>query len=74
MKFVVDCPEDCDDVEQYLREFPQVERSRVLLMPQGTDQAVLLDKAQWLIPYCQAAGMTFCPRMHIEWYGMVRGT
>lgn len=74
LKFVIDRPEDCHDVECYLRTFPEVDRSRVLLMPQGTEPTELDDRARWLIPYCRAAGMLYCPRKHIEWYGMVRGT
>jgi 7-carboxy-7-deazaguanine synthase len=74
LKFVVDRREDLVEIEQYLAEFPQVERNRVLLMPQGTDAADLDQRASWLIPYCTATGARYCPRKHIEWYGMVRGT
>ncbi len=74
LKFVVDRLEDCDEIEQYLQQFPSVERSRVLLMPQGTNAAELSERAEWLIPYCESTGARFCPRKHIEWYGMVRGT
>jgi 7-carboxy-7-deazaguanine synthase len=74
LKFVIDRPADCDEVERYLADFPEVERSRVLLMPQGTDMAELAEREFWLIPFCRASGMRFCPRKHIEWYGMMRGT
>ena len=74
LKFVVDRPEDCREVEQYLREFPEIDRDRVLLMPQGTDTAALDERASWLIPYCRESGMRYCPRKQIEWYGMLRGT
>jgi len=73
-KFVIDRPEDCADVDHYLLEFPQLDRARVLLMPQGTDTAELDERTAWLIEYCQEAGLGFCPRKHIEWYGMTRGT
>lgn len=73
-KFVIDRPEDCNDVERYLAEFPRIDRSRVLLMPQGTETAELAERAEWIIEYCRAAGFGFCPRKHIEWYGMARGT
>ncbi len=74
VKFVVDQPEDCREVEDYLRDFPQIERERVLLMPQGTDADTLADKALWLEPYCDRHGLCYCPRRQIEWYGLVRGT
>ena len=74
MKFVVDNIEDCHDVEVYLREFPEVDRRRVMLMPQGTEQKVLEEKARWLLPYCHEHGLVFCPRRQIEWFGGARGT
>jgi 7-carboxy-7-deazaguanine synthase len=74
VKFVIDAPADCDEVERYLAEFPEVDRSRVLLMPQGTDMASLGIRSAWLEPAAQERGFRFCPRRHIEWYGHVRGT
>ncbi|GAB4133855.1 7-carboxy-7-deazaguanine synthase QueE [Thermopirellula anaerolimosa] len=74
LKFVVDRPEDCDEVSAYLREFPGVRKDRVLLMPQGTDAAELEQKGRWLEPYCSSRGLVFCPRKQIEWFGCRRGT
>jgi 7-carboxy-7-deazaguanine synthase len=73
-KFVIDRPEDCEEVETYLAEFPQIERSRVMLMPQGIDPNALAEKAAWLEPYCAQQGFQFCPRRQIEWFGTQRGT
>lgn len=73
-KFVVDSPGDGDEVEQYLAGFPEIDRSRVMLMPQGTDAVALARTAEWLAPYCQAHDLHFCPRKQIEWFGLVRGT
>lgn len=74
LKFVVDTDADLDEIEQYLTEFPHIERGRVLLMPQGTDCDELAERASWLKPYCREHGYRFCPRRHIEWFGAVRGT
>jgi 7-carboxy-7-deazaguanine synthase len=74
MKFVIDAPSDCDEVETYLAEFPEINRSRVLLMPQGTSVAELEARREWLEPLCRRQGFIYCPRRHIEWYGHVRGT
>ena len=73
-KFVVNCLADCDEVEQYLVGFPEIDRSRVMLMPQGTDTVSLSRTAEWLEPYCQDHDLHFCPRRQIEWFGLVRGT
>jgi 7-carboxy-7-deazaguanine synthase len=73
-KFVVDTPADCVEAQRYLAEFPQVDRARVMLMPQGTDRLTLAEKAGWLEPYCREHGLSFCPRRQIEWFGATRGT
>jgi 7-carboxy-7-deazaguanine synthase len=72
-KFVIDVPEDCREVDRYLAELPRIDRCCVLLMPQGTDAAELVEKARWLEPYCRRHGLTFCPRKQIEWFGSERG-
>jgi 7-carboxy-7-deazaguanine synthase len=53
LKFVVDSREDAREVNAWLEEFPSVDRDRVLLMPQGTDDATLAATAEWLEPYCR---------------------
>ncbi|MBN2218455.1 MAG: 7-carboxy-7-deazaguanine synthase QueE [Pirellulales bacterium] len=73
VKFVVERLKDCEDVERYLTELPEIDRGRVMLMPEGTDPAVLVDRARWLDCYCHNHGLGYCPRSHIEWYGPGRG-
>ena len=73
-KFVIDKPEDLKEVDQYLAEFPAVDRNRVWLMPQGIEAAGLADISAWLEPYCRQAQLQFCPRMQVQWYGLMRGT
>lgn len=74
VKFVVNQPEDCEEVQQYLEELAVIDRGRVLLMPQGTDWATLSATGEWLDEYCRTHGFTFCPRRHIELFGFTRGT
>ena len=73
-KFVIDRPDDCREVETYLTELLQIDRSRVMLMPQGIAADTLSEKAVWLEPYCVQQGFQFCPRRQIEWFGAARGT
>lgn len=73
LKFVVETPADCAEVERYLALFPEIDRARVMLMPQGVVASELAARAEWLIPYCREHGLTFCPRRQIEWYGARRG-
>ncbi len=74
LKFVVDTPDDAQEVLQYLERLGPVDREQVLMMPQGTDAATLDRQAQWLIPWCRDHGFRFCPRAHIGWFGNRRGT
>lgn len=74
LKFVIDSPRDCDEVTAFLQAFPGVRRDAVWLMPQGTDDATLTAASTWLEPYCATAGLRFCPRRQIEWFGNRRGT
>ena len=73
-KFVIDHPEDCAEVEVYLAAFPEIDRDRVMLMPQGIDAGALAEKAVWLEPYCSQHGFQLCRRRQIEWFGPQRGT
>jgi 7-carboxy-7-deazaguanine synthase len=74
LKFVVDTPEDCGEIEAYLDQFPEIARRRVMLMPQGIDEDTLAEKAAWLEPYCRQNALHYCPRRQVEWFGLVRGT
>jgi 7-carboxy-7-deazaguanine synthase len=71
---VIDVWSDCAEVEHYLTGFPEIDRERVLLMPQGTTVAELHERAKWLVPYCEERGYRYCPRKQIEWFGNTRGT
>jgi len=74
MKFVIDQPGDCREVAEYLREFPEIDVRRVMLMPQGTDPETLAAKQSWLRDQCRRLGWTYCPRHQIQWFGLTRGT
>ena len=74
LKFVVDQLVDLGEIVEYLKRFPDVDAGRVWLMPQGTRQEELEQKAIWLGPAALQLGYRFCPRRHIELFGSVRGT
>ena len=42
-------------------------------MPEGVEVEELAQRARWLEPYCMAAGLHYCPRRQIEWFGSRRG-
>jgi 7-carboxy-7-deazaguanine synthase len=75
VKFVVESAADCREVDEYLVDFPEIDRGRVMLMPMGTEPAALAEIGVWLAPYCAERGLHYCPRRHVEWSGgVVRGT
>jgi 7-carboxy-7-deazaguanine synthase len=74
LKFVIGNQQDVDEALAYVDRLPQCDRTRVMLMPMGTVLEELRGVESWLIPLCQAQGVVFCPRRHIEWYGFARGT
>jgi 7-carboxy-7-deazaguanine synthase len=73
-KFVIRELRDCEEVAEYLSQFPEIDRSRVMLMPMGTTVEELSQIARWLEPYCLEHGLHYCPRRQIEWFGYTRGT
>jgi 7-carboxy-7-deazaguanine synthase len=74
LKFVLDRPEDLDEVHSILGRLRGVDVTKVLLMPQGITHEELLQRAPWLVEACKHHGYRYCPRLHIELFGNVRGT
>lgn len=74
LKFVIDEPGDVDEVLAILAQLPEVDRAKVLLMPQGVTREELAKRGPWLADVCKEQGFRYCPRLHIELYGNQRGT
>jgi 7-carboxy-7-deazaguanine synthase len=73
LKFVLDEPADVAEVLALLEQLPSVDRSRVLLMPQGITAAEVQQRGLWLVEACKEHGFRYCPRLHIDLYGNQRG-
>jgi 7-carboxy-7-deazaguanine synthase len=73
LKFVVDQPDDLQEVRQYLTEFPQIQPQQVWLMPQARTREQLQETTAWLQPLAQQSGYQFSSRLHIEQFGNRRG-
>ena len=73
LKFVIDRPGDLDEVRALLAELPNVDRDRVLLMPQGVTPEEVRARGLWLVEECKRHGYRYCPRLHIDQYGNRRG-
>lgn len=74
LKFVASGDADINELQSLLARLRDWEPSDVLLMPEGTDQATLDARTDWLTDVCKRTGFRFCPRLHIALYGNTRGT
>lgn len=74
LKFVVIDANDIHEIQSFCDSLNDVVAANVMLMPEGIDRHVLDSRADWINEICDRHGYTFCPRMHIQWYGNKRGT
>ena len=72
LKFVVSDPGDLAEIETILEETGG-DRSRVILMPEGTDPGAIYERAQWIVDICKRERFRYGPRLHIDIYGNERG-
>ena len=72
LKFVVQKPEDMDEIRCLVEEL-KAPKDKVVLMPEGTESAVLRELGSWLADICKREGNRFSPRLHIDLYGNRRG-
>lgn len=72
LKFVVSTPDDLPEIRGLVKEL-NVQREKVLLMPEGIDPETLRRRGQWLVEMCKAEGFRFSPRLHVDLWGARRG-
>ena len=72
LKFVVRKPEDLRELNSIVKEI-EADRSRVMLMPEGTDASTIYERAQWIVEKCKEFGYRYSPRLHIDIWGNERG-
>lgn len=71
-KFVVSEPDDLVEIEAMQQEIGFASEN-VILMPEGTDSAILRERARWLVDVCKAKHYRFSPRLHVDLWGALRG-
>jgi 7-carboxy-7-deazaguanine synthase len=72
LKFVVASPEDMAEIARMIEEIG-ADRSRVVLMPEGTTPEAIRERAPWLTEICKREGFRYSPRLHIDLWGNRRG-
>jgi 7-carboxy-7-deazaguanine synthase len=71
LKFVLCDPADLAEIEQILAE-TAADRTRVVLMAEGTDAATIRQRAPWIAEVCKREGFRYSPRLHIDLWGNQR--
>ena len=72
LKFVVASPDDMKEIAAMLNE-TGADRSRVVLMAEGTTPEAIRERAPWLTEICKREGFRYSPRLHIDLWGNRRG-
>jgi len=72
LKFVITDPGDLQQVNAIVSDIG-ASRSRVLLMPEGVDAAILAERGRWLVDIAKREGFRMTPRLHIDLWGNRRG-
>jgi 7-carboxy-7-deazaguanine synthase len=73
LKFVVDTPEDLNEIAELLEELEGVDLYKCWLMPQATQTDEYLEKTRWLAEYCKQTGFSLSPRLQVMLWGAQRG-
>lgn len=75
LKFVVRNQQDIEEIIDLLtKEHIHVPAHKILLMPEGTDAALLHESASQVAEWCKQYGFRYTPRLHIDLYGNTMGT
>lgn len=72
-KFVIQTRKDLDEIEALLQRHA-IKPSKIILMPEGTDAAILRERTIWLSQICEGRGYRLTPRLHILLWGNKRAT
>ncbi len=75
IKFVFTGPDDLEEIEATIASCRDlIPPHKVLLMPEGTSEAVLDGRRAALLQACLQCGYRLCDRLHIRFFGNTRGT
>ena len=75
LKFVYTQASDLDEIDALIEFIGiPVPASKVLLMPEGTDEAHIASRQMELVSLCTKRGNRYCDRLHIRLFGNTKGT
>ncbi|MCL5283004.1 MAG: 7-carboxy-7-deazaguanine synthase QueE [Planctomycetes bacterium] len=73
LKFVVESPQDVEEVRQMLDRLGDLDPARVMLMPQASTAQELLRRSPAIAEACKQAGLRFGQRLHLLLWDRQRG-
>jgi len=75
LKFVYTQASDLDEIDALIESIGiPVPASKVLLMPEGIDEAHIASRQMELVNLCTKRGNRYCDRLHIRLFGNTKGT
>jgi 7-carboxy-7-deazaguanine synthase len=75
LKFVYTQASDLIEIDALIESVGiPVPASKVLLMPEGTDEAHIASRQMELVSLCTQRGNRYCDRLHIRLFGNTKGT
>ena len=72
MKFVIETPNDIDEVRDLQAAVP-IPAEDIVLMPQGLTSEETRPRLAWLADACTEHGYRLSPRLHVDIWGTGRG-
>lgn len=73
LKFVIRETDDLDDVLKLLTDLPQIDSTRIVLMPEGRTAGEVGARAAMVAALCLEHGFRYTPRLHLDLFGGRRG-
>jgi 7-carboxy-7-deazaguanine synthase len=75
LKFVYTGPSDLEEIDRLIESIGiPAPPSKILLMPEGTDEAHIAARQMELVTLCTQRGNRYCDRLHIRLFGNTKGT
>ena len=74
LKFVVDSQADLPEIQQTIEEIGNVDKRKIMLMPQAATRDELLAKSPMVADLCKHTGLAFSPRLQVLLWNNERGT
>jgi 7-cyano-7-deazaguanosine (preQ0) biosynthesis protein QueE len=71
-KFVICDIKDLDEVDELVKKL-NINKEKVYLMPEGTDEKTIKERSLWLIDESKKRNYNFTTRLHILMFGNQRG-